>query len=391
MAGPGRDSADGRRSGSVARGDIAAKLWRVHWPLLGTTALIATVGMLSLYSAAGGSFEPFAERHALRFILGVALVLAVALVPLRIWLGLAYPAYLVSLLLLGLVLLVGVDSMGARRWLGAGELRFQPAELMKIAIVMALARYYQWLPADKASRPVWVAIPMVMIAAPVALTLKQPDLGTAMLFAAVGLGIMFLAGVRIVYFLAGAATVAGLAPIVWHRLHDYQKRRITTFLDPEYDPLGAGYHIMQSKIALGSGGLTGKGYLQGTQSHLRFLPEAHTDFVFTTFAEEMGFIGAVALLVLYGVLLLQLLAIAMACRNQFARLLVGGTTLVLFVYVFINIAMVTGLVPVVGVPLPLVSYGGTAMVTLMLGLGLAMCGYVHRAEGIRHEDVHPLW
>ncbi len=366
---------------------IAKKLMSVHWPVLIVTCLIAGIGMASLYSVAGGQFNPWAERHALRFVIGLAMVMAIAVVSLRFWMSLAYPVYVLALGLLALVPVMGVDVLGARRWIGFGGIQFQPSEIMKVALVLMLARYYQWLPANLVSRPKWVALPLLAIAAPVALTLKQPDLGTAVLFAVVGLALMFLAGVSSLYFIGGVAGIAAASPLIKSRLHDYQLRRIEIFLDPDKDPLGAGYHITQSKIALGSGGLSGKGYMQGTQSQLNFLPEKHTDFIFTMFGEEWGFVGVVWLLVFYGLLLMLILSMAFSCRNQFGRLLIAGAALVIFIYAFINMAMVTGLVPVVGVPLPLVSYGGTSMTTIMFGLGLAMCGFVHRNTSIRRQDL----
>ena len=366
---------------------LTEKLWRVQWLVLVLIAVVASVGVSALYSVAGGSFEPWAEQHALRVAIGLAVVIVIALVPLRLWLGLAYPAYLVALGLLALVPVIGVVQMGARRWLGAGGLQIQPAEIMKVALVLALARYYQWLAPERTSRPIWVAVPLLLIAAPAALVLRQPDLGTAILLVATGLTLMYLASVHWSYFVAGVAAIAGLAPILRTFLHDYQLRRILTFLDPERDSLGAGYHILQSKIALGSGGLNGKGFMAGTQSKLNFLPEKHTDFIFTMFAEEMGFAGSVTLLALYGVLIGLLFSMAFSVRNQFSRLLIAGSAVVLSLYVAINIAMVTGLVPVVGVPLPLVSYGGTSMSTLLIAIGLAMSAYVHRGEPMRREDL----
>jgi rod shape determining protein RodA len=366
---------------------LAEKLWRVQWLVLVLMAAIASIGVAALYSVAGGSFEPWAERHALRAALGLAAVLVLAMVPLRVWLGAAYPLYIAAFALLALVPIIGVLQMGARRWLSFGGFQFQPAEIMKIALIVALARYYQWLPPERVSRPLWVALPLLMIAAPTALVLKQPDLGTAVLFAVVGLALMCLAGVHWGYFIAGAASVAALLPLLWTHLHDYQRRRVLTFIDPEKDPLGAGYHILQSKIALGSGGLNGKGFMAGTQSQLDFLPEKHTDFIFTMFAEEMGFAGSAVLILLYAGLFAALMAMALRVRNQFSRLLISGSALVLAVYVVVNVAMVTGLMPVVGVPLPLVSYGGTAMATLMVAVGLAMCAYVHRGETLRREDM----
>jgi rod shape determining protein RodA len=375
----------------VTRSTLAERLWRINWALIALIALIASIGVASLYSVSGGSFEPWAERHALRVLLGLAMVIVIALLPLRLWLGLAYPVYVIGLALLVLVPFLGIEQLGARRWLGTGDLSFQPSEIMKVALVVALARYYHWLPLSHVSRPVWVALPLVAIAAPVMLTLKQPDLGTAVLFGVVGLAIMFLAGVNLLYFAAGAGISGILAPIIWLRLHDYQRRRVLTFLDPDRDPLGAGYHITQSKIAIGSGGVSGKGYILGTQSQLNFLPEKHTDFIFTMFSEEMGFAGAVAVLVLFGLLIFTLMSMALACRSQFARLIGIGPALIISIYVVINVGMVTGVLPVVGVPLPLVSYGGTAMMTVFFSIGLAMSAFVGRNEPIRRDEMGPLW
>jgi len=366
---------------------IAEKLLRINWAALALAALIAVIGVASLYSVAGGTFSPWAERHAVRFVACTAMVLVVAMLPLRLWLGIAYPAYFLALGLLALVPFAGVEAMGARRWLDAGAATIQPSELMKVALGLMLARYYQWLPPERISRPLWVALPLLAIAVPVALTLKQPDLGTAALFAIVGLALMFLAGVSAYYFLAGGALAVVAMPIVWNNLHGYQRRRIEIFLDPDQDPLGAGYHIAQSKIALGSGGASGKGFMQGTQSQLDFLPEKHTDFIFTMFAEEWGFVGGAVLLALYAALLVTIFRLTLTCGHQFGRIVIASAGLVLFTYCFINVAMVTGLIPVVGVPLPLVSYGGTAMATMMFALGLALCAHVNRTENIRRVDM----
>ena len=282
----------GNMFGSRPRQSLGQKLWRIPWTVVLLVALVAAAGTATLYSVAGGSLEPWASRHAARFLLGLGVALAIALVPLDVWLRLAYPAYALALALLLVVPLAGIEVLGARRWLGIGSFTLQPAEIMKVALVAALARYYQWLPWSRVSRPLWVALPLMMIAVPVVLTLKQPDLGTATLFAGVGLGLMMLAGVSALYALFGGVAAIALAPMVWTSLHAYQRRRIEIFLDPDKDPLGAGYHIAQSKIALGSGGLSGRGYIQGTQSQLDFVPEKHTDFIFTMFAEEWGFVGA---------------------------------------------------------------------------------------------------
>ncbi|MEL6374135.1 MAG: rod shape-determining protein RodA [Pseudomonadota bacterium] len=366
---------------------VSEKLWRVNWLVIAIIAVLGGIGVVALFSVAGGSLQPWAEQHALRMLFGVALILVVAATPIRFWLAIAYPVYLVALALLVAVFLFGTLRMGAQRWIEIGPLSFQPSEMMKVALVAALARYYQWLPPHRVSNPIWLLPPLIMIALPAAFVLKQPDLGTAVLFIVVGLSILFLAGVNLLYFAAGAAAVAALVPVVLANLHDYQRRRLMTFWEPDRDPLGAGYHIAQSKIALGSGGITGKGFMKGTQSQLNFLPEKHTDFIFPMLGEEMGFIGTMMLLVLYGLLFFVLLTMGLRCRNQFSRLLIGGSSVVVFVYLFINVAMVTGLVPVVGVPLPLVSYGGTSMITIMFALGLAQCGYVHRREMLRRSDM----
>lgn len=363
------------------------KLLAFNWLFVLLITGLACVGAGALYSVAGGSLDPWAETHVIRYCLGLGLLFAVALTDIRVWVRLAYPVYIVALLLLIAVPLIGVDSGGAKRWLQLGSFSFQPAELMKIALVLALARYYEWLPPKHMSNPFALLVPAVMIAVPVGLVVLQPDLGTAVLFAAVGGGILFLAGASWVYFAFGIAGVIGAIPFLWNSLHDYQKARVMTFIDPDKDPLGAGYHILQSKIALGSGGVTGKGYMQGTQSQLNFLPEKHTDFIFTMFSEEMGFVGSVALLIVYLLVLLAIVYMALRAQSQFGRLVSAGIGITLFVYVFINVAMVMGLVPVVGVPLPLVSYGGTSMLTLMFGFGLVLNAHVHRKTRFRRHEI----
>ena len=367
------------------------KLVLVNWPFLALITAITLVGVAALYSVAGGSLEPWASRHVVRYCLGLGLLFVVALSDIRWWLRAAYPLYVLALVMLALVIVIGVESGGAKRWLGYGELSFQPTEMMKIALVLALARYYQWLPPNRVSWPHAVLPPLLMIGAPALLALDQPDLGTAALFGIVGGGLLFLAGVSWVYFFAAFVGVIVVLPHVWERLHDYQKERILTFIDPDRDPLGSGYHILQSKIAIGSGGFTGKGYMQGTQTQLNFLPEKHTDFIFTMFSEEMGFIGSAILLALYLLVLLFITYMALRCRSTFPRLVAAGMGLCLFAYVFINVAMVTGLVPVVGVPLPLVSYGGTSMLTMMIGLGFVLNAHVNRETRIRREELGPLW
>jgi len=268
--------------------------------------------------------------------------------------------------------------MGARRWINIGFINLQPSELMKVAMVLALARFFHGSSLEDLPRPQALIVPLVIVAAPTALVLRQPDLGTALILLLTGAGLFFVAGIRLWKF--GLLGVLGLisAPIAWQFMHEYQRRRVLTFLDPEKDPLGAGYHIMQSKIALGSGGLSGRGFMQGTQGHLNFLPEMQTDFIFTMLAEEFGLIGALLLLSLYILMLIYGFAIALRSRSHFGCLLAMGVTSTFFMYVFINIAMVMGLIPVVGVPLPLISYGGTAMMALLFGFGLLMGVSVHR-------------
>jgi rod shape determining protein RodA len=356
------------------------KLWQVPWTVMLMVALIAAVGATALYSVAGGRTEVWAEAHVLRFLVAAAFVLMMAQVPTRLWIKVAYPAYAIALALLILVPLFGTQALGAKRWLSIGGFSLQPSELMKVGVVLGLARYYQSISQQDVSQLKRVVVPLAMIFVPIIFTLRQPDLGSATLFAALGLALVFLAGVSTVYFAVGGAAVLAALPYFWTTMHEYQRRRVEIFLDPDKDPLGAGYHITQSKIALGSGGLSGKGFMQGTQSQLDFLPEKQTDFIFTMFSEEWGFVGALVLLSLYAVLLSLLLAMALRARNQFSRLVIAGSAVTIFIYIFINVAMVTGMVPVVGVPLPFVSYGGTALTTLMVGLGLAIAADVHRNE-----------
>ena len=357
---------------------LSDKIWQINWPMILLIGLIALVGFAMLYSAAGGDWQPWAARQAMRFGVGLALLLTVALVDIRIWFRWAYLLYAGVVVLLIAVEIMGSIGMGAQRWIDLKIIQIQPSELMKIAIVLALARYYHGLPQEEVTRPSRVLAPVLMVLAPAALVLKQPDLGTAAMLIMVGGALLFIAGVALWKFVI--VLVAGLSaiPIAWNALHDYQRQRVLTFLDPETDPLGSGYHILQSKIALGSGGLLGKGFLGGTQSHLNFLPEMQTDFIFTVLAEEFGLAGGLLLIGLYTLLFVYGFAIGFRARNLFARLLALGLTCNLFLYVFINIAMVMGLIPVVGVPLPLISYGGTALLAVMTGLGLLMSCYVHR-------------
>lgn len=357
---------------------IGQKLMQVQWFLVLLLCLVAGVGFVMLFSAAGGKMDPWASRQMVRFGASLAVMLVVALTDIRLWIKHAYTFYFIALVLLVAVEVVGTVGMGAQRWIDLGVISLQPSELMKIALVLALARYFHGCTLEDVGRIFFLVPPLLMVLVPSGLVLRQPDLGTALMLVFVGFAIFFLAGVRMwKFWLIGISGIAA-APIAWNLLRDYQKQRILTFLDPERDPLGAGYHIIQSKIALGSGGLFGKGFLQGSQAHLNFLPEKQTDFIFTMLAEEFGMVGGVALVGLYALILAYGLAIGVRCRSQFARLVAMGVATIFFLYVFINIAMVMGLIPVVGVPLPLISYGGTAMMTLMLGFGFVLGAYVNR-------------
>jgi len=355
------------------------RLWQINWFFVLLVSLTASVGFVMLYSAANGNLNPWASRQIVRFVVGVFLMLLVAVIDIHVWLRYAYAIYTVSLVLLVAVELNGSVGMGAQRWVDLGVFTIQPSELMKISIILLLARYFYASQLESVSRVSHLLVPLLLMAAPAFLVLRQPDLGTTILMVATGVVLMFLAGVRIWVFVVGAfAGIAAVIPLWQFVLRDYQKARLLTFISPEKDPLGAGYHIIQSKIALGSGGVFGKGLLQGTQSHLSFLPEKHTDFIFTMLAEELGLVGGLGLLGLYLLLLIYCFAISLRCRSHFGRLIGMGVSTSFFLNVFVNIAMVMGVVPVVGMPLPLVSYGGTAMLTTMFSFGLLLCVYVHR-------------
>ena len=361
------------------------KLMFINWPIIVLLTAVAGYGFIMLYSVAGGSADPWMSAQVKRFGVGMVMLVGVAMVPIWFWRNVSAVAFGVSVLLLVAVEFFGAVGMGAQRWIDLGFMRLQPSELTKITLVMVLAAYYDWLPTDKTSRPQWVLVPVMIILFPTYLVLRQPDLGTALLLLMGGATIMFLAGVHWAYFATVAASgVAGLVAVFqgrgtnWQLLKDYQYRRIDTFIDPSNDPLGAGYHITQAKIALGSGGWTGRGFMQGTQSRLNFLPEKHTDFIFTTLAEEFGFVGAFTLLILYVLIIMFCVASAMGNKDRFASLLTLGVAMTFFLFFAVNMAMVMGLAPVVGVPLPLVSYGGSAMLVLLIAFGLVQSAHVHR-------------
>jgi len=362
-----------------------SKIFHLNWPVILLLTAVSCVGFLMLFSVAGGSLTPWVEPQMKRFGLGMVLMFLVAMVPIWFWRNMAGVAYLGSLALLLLVELFGAVGMGAQRWIDLGFMRLQPSELTKFTLVMILAAYYDWLDVKKTSRPFWVIIPILLILVPTYLVLRQPDLGTAILLVAGGGIIMFLAGVSWYYFAGVVASGVGAITAVfklrgteWQFLKDYQYRRIDTFLDPSSDPLGAGYHITQSKIALGSGGWTGRGFMQGTQSRLNFLPEKHTDFIFTTLAEEFGFVGGISLLTLYTLIIFFCVISALRNKDRFSSLLTLGIAATFFLFFAVNMSMVMGLAPVVGVPLPLVSYGGSAMLVILVAFGLVQSAHVHR-------------
>ncbi|GHD63654.1 rod shape-determining protein RodA [Thalassobaculum fulvum] len=366
---------------------LGQKLAAVNWLMVLLIVAIASVGFAMLYSAANGSVSPWAYRQAIRFGFGLVVMLTIAMVDIRFWMRSAYLLYAGVLVLLVGVEIMGEIGMGAQRWIDLGLFQLQPSELMKITLVLALARYFHGLTWEEVGNPLNLIPPLLMIAMPVVLVLRQPDLGTALMIIMGAGATFFLAGVRIWKFLTLIGLGMAAVPIAWQFMRGYQKQRILTFLNPESDPLGSGYHITQSKIALGSGGIFGKGFLEGSQSHLNFLPEKQTDFIFTMLAEEFGMVGGLALIGLYVLVIAYGFAIAIRARSQFGRLVALGVTTTLFLYLFINVAMVMGLIPVVGVPLPMISYGGTAMLTIMLGLGMVLGVSVHRDVRIGRAGV----
>ena len=361
------------------------KILYMNWPLVLLVTAVASVGFLMLYSIAGGNLDIWARPQMERFGVGMVLMFFVAMVPIWFWRSMSGVAYVVAFLLLLVVEFFGVVGMGAQRWIDLGFIRLQPSEMMKFTLVMLLAVYYDWLDPKLVSRPLYVFLPLLMILTPTVLVLMQPNLGTSLMLILAGGTVMFAAGVSLWYF--GAVIAIGVSAVVgvftlrgtpWQFLHDYQYKRIDTFLDPAADPLGAGYNIIQAKIALGSGGWSGKGFMQGTQSRLNFLPEKHTDFIFTTLAEEFGFVGAFSLLGLYALIIGFCLVAAFQNRDRFSALLIVGVAANFFFYIAVNLSMVMGMAPVVGVPLPLLSYGGSAMMVLLVGFGLVQSAHVHR-------------
>ena len=364
------------------------KILFINWGLVALIIGAASSGFVMLISVAGGSLDPWASAQMQRFSIGLVAMFVIAMTPIWIWRNVSVPIYVIALLLLLLVEFLGSTGMGAQRWINLGFINLQPSEVAKIALVMLMAAYYDWLPSDKVSRPFWVLVPLIFISLPVLLVIQQPDLGTSILLLLSGVTVMFLAGVHWIYFGTVMALSTGLVLALfksrgteWQLLQEYQFLRIDTFLNPDSDPLGAGYHITQSKIALGSGGWTGRGFMEGTQSRLNFLPEKHTDFIFTTIAEELGFVGSISILAIYVAIIIFCLFSALRHKERFSSLLSLGLTVTFFLFFAVNMSMVMGLAPVVGVPLPLISYGGSAMLVLMGAFGLIQSAHVHRPRG----------
>lgn len=368
-----------RRSGIVGR------LVQIPVGFVAAIIVLACVGFGALYSAAGGSFDPWAKQQMVRFGVGFIGMLVVALLDLKWIFRLAYPFWFFCVALLVLVEVMGVIGMGAQRWLNLGFVNLQPSDLCKVAVVLAMARYYHGLPPEGPSRIRSLFVPAVLTAVPVVLIVVQPDLGTALMIVMIATAMVFIGGAPWWLFAGGLAALAAIVPVGYHFLHDYQKKRVLTFLNPESDPLGAGYHITQSKIAIGSGGLHGKGYLEGSQAHLNFLPEKHTDFIFTLISEEWGFIGGIALLALFTFIFWQGYRIAFRARHAFGRLLALGLVTNYAIYIIINIGMVAGLMPVVGEPLPLISYGGTVMISTLFAFGLMLNVAINRNQTLPRD------
>jgi rod shape determining protein RodA len=357
---------------------LLQKIWQINWSLVLLLLALAGIGFAMLYSAAGGALEPWATRQIARCAMGLVFMIVVAVIDIRFWMRWAYVGYAGAFLMLVAVELQGSIGMGAQRWLDLGVTQIQPSEIMKITLVLALARWFHGASIEDVGRIPFLVVPVLLVGAPVALVLKQPDLGTALMLLMGTAGMLWVVGVRWWKFALGFAGVIGVIPVGWNFLRDYQKARVLTFLDPSRDPLGTGYHIIQSKIALGSGALFGKGFLQGTQSHLNFLPEKQTDFIFTMFAEEFGMAGSLTLLGLYLLMMVYGYAIAFRSTSQFGRLVAIGIVTAVFLAMFINIAMVMGLIPAKGSTLPMVSYGGSSLVVTMVGFGLLINVWVHR-------------
>lgn len=363
---------------SARNATLLGKLAEVNWFIIFIMSALAFIGFAMMVSAGGGDFHPWASQQISRFLMAFVVMMILATMPIRLLMDYSYFLYFACLLVLIGVDITGHIGMGAKRWLAVGGLNLQPSEFMKLTVILVLARYFHQLHPEDIQRFPFLIPPLLLIAMPAVLILRQPNLGTTIIMASVGVIMCFLAGVKWRYFIGAAAGGVSALPVVWHFMHDYQKRRVLTFLNPGDDPQGAGYNILQSIIAIGSGGLAGKGYLHGSQNQLNFLPEKHTDFIFTMLAEEFGFIGCMVVLGLFLVLLMCGMAVSLRSRSTFGAMMAAGVTALIFMHVLINCSMVMGMMPVVGVPLPLMSYGGSIMVSTVLAVGLMLNAYSNR-------------
>ncbi len=358
------------------------KLKAVDYFLIIIVAIIGSISVFSIYSTESGNFSYYTKNHLTRFLVFFFMFLVVSFVRVSFWYKQAYIFYILGILLLLLVIFFGISASGSKRWINFFIMNLQPSELMKIAIIVCFARYYHRIQSSDIQSYKYLLQPIILLLIPCYLVITQPDLGTAILIAGSGLAIIWLAGLNLKYFIYSGLILLVSLPFVISILKPYQKSRILTFFNPDRDPLGAGYQIIQSKIAIGSGGLLGKGFLQGTQSYLEFLPEKHTDFIFTLFSEEFGFVGSMILILLYALLIYRIIRIGFSSRSFFAKLYCFGFASALFLYIFVNIAMVVGLLPIVGAPLPIMSYGGSSMLSIMLGLGIVMSCKIYSRDPI---------
>jgi rod shape determining protein RodA len=372
------------REGSLG---IAGKVWQTNWFFVLLICCLAAVGYVALYSAAGGSPEPYAQKQLIRFCIGLVIMVAIAMTDIRIIARYSWWLYALGIILLLVVAKYGHVGKGAQRWIAIGGFQLQPSELMKIFLALALARWFQSASYEQVGRIRFLVVPVLAILLPVGLILKEPNLGTAVITGTIGATVLLAAGVRWWKFAIVIAGLAAAVPLAYEHLHDYQRQRILTFMHPERDPLGTGYNILQSKIALGSGGMWGRGFLNGSQGNLDFLPEKQTDFIFDLIAEQFGLVGSLCVLGLLLLIVLGSMLIALRCRHQFGRLVALGISVDLFLYVFVNIAMVMGAIPVGGVPLPLISYGGSVLITAMIAFGILMSVHVHRDVEFEGKDL----
>ena len=358
------------------------KLKAVDYFLIIIVAIIGSMSVFSIYSTESGNFSFYTKNHLTRFLVFFSMFFVLSFVRVSFWYRQAYIFYILGILFLLLVIFFGISASGSKRWINLFIMNLQPSELMKIAIIVCFARYYHRIQSSDIQSYKYLLQPIILLLIPCYLVITQPDLGTAILIAGSGLAIIWLAGLNLKYFIYSGLILLVSLPFVISILKPYQKSRILTFFNPDRDPLGAGYQIIQSKIAIGSGGLLGKGFLQGTQSYLEFLPEKHTDFIFTLFSEEFGFVGSMVLILLYALLIYRIINIGFFSRSFFAKLYCFGFASALFLYIFVNIAMVVGLLPIVGAPLPIMSYGGSSMLSIMLGLSIVMSCKIYSRDPI---------